>query len=464
MQTLASQIKQENGIHSVHYCYTFVITLSGGKTSFGRSLDIYDHQKKSMKVLALLLCFGAFFTSCNKSTHSNSTISQKRIIYLQTNDAAGNAILAYVQQPDMSLVPLMGSPFPTGGKGLANPAQALGPDDADNEVKITADGKFLLSVNAGSRSIAVLSIAGDGSLSAVNGSPFNSEGPNPESIDIRNQYVYVVNKGTADLNASGNEPNYTVMRLDADGKLMPLDHSTIKTSLGASPSQALLSNDGHFLFGADFLGFMLMPARGTLRSFTVAADGRLSVVAGSPVIIPGMGGALGLWQHPAANILYVGFPLQAKVAVYTIELTGALTLSKTLDAGLAACWLRTSKDGKYLYALNSGENNISIFNTSDPASPVAVEKFTLKNSGPQYTGMGLTFTTSEDFSFSFSADGKFCYVISQHTNTDFTIGNFNYLHVLPVAIDGTLSEPGEPLQIPVAATVRPQGVVSFDTY
>ncbi len=413
-----------------------------------------------MKVLSVVAILTIFLLGCHKND-GDAPINQRHYVYLETNDAAGNAILAYLQGPDSGITALPGSPFPTGGKGLANPTQALGPDDADNEVVITADKKFLLAVNAGSRSIAVFSIAADGALAAVDGSPFNSNGPTPQSIAIAGEYVYVVNKGTNDLDASGNEPNYTVFTLNSKGMLTPVDNSTIKAISGSSPSQALLSNDRKFLFGTDFLGFMLKPLQGTLRSFSIGSDHKLTPV-GSPIIIPGMGGALGLWQHPSANILYTGFPLQGKIAVYNIDpASGALSFSKTVDAGPAACWLRTSKDGKFLYSLNSGENSMSIFNSSNPGSPVSLGKITLKKSGPLYMAMGLSFTTSQDFSFEFSADGKYCYVLCQYTNPDFSLGNYNLLHVLLVAADGMLSEPGEPLSLPVISTVRPQGVVTL---
>ena len=61
----------------------------------------------------------------------------------------------------------------------------------------------------------------------------------------------------------------------------------------------------------------------------------------------------------------------------------------------------------------------------------------------------------------FSADEKYLYVISQNTNPDLTAGNFNYLHALVVGDDGLLSEPGEPIQLPVDADVRPQGIKSI---
>jgi 6-phosphogluconolactonase (cycloisomerase 2 family) len=138
--------------------------------------------------------------------------------------------------------------------------------------------------------------------------------------------------------------------------------------------------------------------------------------------------------------------------------SGALTFQTAVDAGPAACWIRTTNDGNHLYVLNSGENTISMYNSSNPGSPSSLGKLTLKNSGPTYMAMGMPFTTSEPFGLGFSTDEDFMIVVNQHTNPDFSIGNYNYLHLLRVSDNGTLSEPGEPMQLPVPNTVRPRGV------
>jgi hypothetical protein len=209
---------------------------------------------------------------------------------------------------------------------------------------------------------------------------------------------------------------------------------------------------------------MLKPAMGTLRSFTINASGTITPVAGTPYMIPGLGGALGLWQHPKDNTLYVGFPFQAKVGVYNIDPnSGALTFHSTVDAGLVACWVRTDKSGDYMYVLNSGENSVSIYNSSNSLSPVYIDKLVLKNSGPTYPPpVGtMPFATSEAFHLSFSPSEKNLFIVSQHTNVDFSIGNYNYLHTLEVADDGRLTESHDPVNLPVAPNYRPQGVAVY---
>ena len=419
------------------------------------------------KLVASGLIATTLFGACNKDNDNNTTTSsQHDVIYLQSNNfnTGQNTVLAYQDNGAGVLSQLTGSPFSSGGAGNINLGQILGPEDSDNETIFSADGKFLLTVNSGSNTIAVFSVAQNGQLTAVAGSPFPSGGQTPVSLAVSGSQIFVVNKAQ-DLTASTQGiPNYTSFTLGVEGNLTPNSGATTNTTAGTSPSQIILSADKKFAFGDDFLGFMLPTPVGTLRSFTVGTNGTLTSVAGSPYTLPAGAmpdnGALGLWMHPSGNILYVGIPVQGKIGVFNVNTTsGALSLQTTVAAGKAACWLRGNKAGNHLYVLNSGDNQVQVYNTATAASPVSIQTLELKNSGPVYTNpAGVTFKTSEAFSLNFSSDEKILYVISQHTNTDFTIGNFNYLHSLNIADDGSLTEATTPIQLPVPANTRPKGL------
>jgi 6-phosphogluconolactonase (cycloisomerase 2 family) len=413
-----------------------------------------------MKYIFPSLMFLLIAASCQKNNGRSPKPIKGDVVYVESNDYRDdqNKIIAYLNKGDGKLEELPASPFPAGGSGVGDPTQALGPLDSDNQLKISSDGHFLLAVNAGSNTIAVFYIQDDGSLTAVPGSPFPSGGQTPVSIATKDNYVYVVNKAQDSVHKITTKPNYTVFSIDYKGTLTPVPQSTIEISAGASPAQALVSNDGKFLFGADFLAFMLKPAQGTLRSFKIDADGKLDPVAGTPQPIP-MGGALGLAQNPRDNTLYVGSPVTGQVDVYSIDgSSGTLNFVSSVASGPASCWLRTAHGGNNLYALNSAENSISVFNSSSTKSPLLTNKVFLKESGPLFTAGGKQNATSEDFSFEFSPTEKFVYVVSQFANPDFSIGNFNYLHVLAVAADGSLTETKDPTLLPVANKFRPQGV------
>ncbi len=417
--------------------------------------------KQAGKLGLLIALFSLFNLSCKKRIDGD--VSGREYIYIESNNSNDNqnTILAYYNTGNGILKQVPGSPFPAGGSGVGNPQQVLGPDDSDSQIIISEDKKFLLAVNPGSNTIAVFRTNPNGSLQAVPGSPFPSGGQTPVSLNMSGQYVFVVNKSDDKIHPINQPPNYTTLTIDSKGVLSPVAGAKIEISLASSPSQALVSKDKKFLFGADFLAFQLDAPMGTLRSFTINGNGTLSPVAGTPITIPGLGGALGLWQHPNANVLYVGFPLQSKFGIYTIESSGALSFQSMVDAGPAVCWLRTTKDGNNLYTLNSGENSVSVYNSSNATAVSFVQKITLKNSGPVYMAMGMPFPTSQDFSVGLSYDDHYLYIVSQHTNTDFSIGNFNYLHVLNRSSDGRIAEPEEPIQIPVPNTFRPQGVAVY---
>ncbi len=402
--------------------------------------------------VGVVLC-GVVF-SCNKRS-GNPIEDGGKIVYVISNDFHdnANAVLAYRRKPDGSLTPLPGSPFLTHGAGLANPKQVLGPDDSDDPLVISDDGRFLLAVNGGSNTVAVFSINPDGSLVAVEGSPFPSGGQTPCSVAVNGRFVYVANKALDPLHLITQLPNYTAFEVDGAGRLLPVPNGTIEVAANSSPSQVLLSNDRRFLFATDFLAFMLpteVPV-GTLLSFNGLGDRGLSLAPGAPYVVPtGDGGALGLATNPASDrTLYVGFPVAGAFGVYDIDpATGVLNFVTQVAGGPATCWLRTNWNGSRLYTLNSGKNAVGVYNTENPQAPTPINTLTLKDS-----------QNSGDFSLGFSPDGGTLYVVSQNVDTTFSINN-NWLHVLKVAADGTLSEPVEPVQLPVPNDVRPQGVAT----
>src|SRR5579863_9479285 len=388
-------------------------------------------------VAGFAICSAVF--SCEKRGGGPEGTDGGKIVYVISNDYHdnANAVLAYRRMPDGSLAPLPGSPFPTHGAGLANPKQVLGPDDTDDPLVISDDGRLLFAVNGGSNTVAVFSINPDGSLVAVPGSPFPSGGQTPCSVAVNGRFVYIANKAFDPLHVITQQPNYT----------------TIDVPAGSSPSQVLLSNDRRFLFATDFLAFMLPTEEptGTLLSFQVAGDRGLSLAPGAPYVVPkGDGGALGLATNPASDkTLYVGFPVAGAFGVYDIDpSTGVLNFVTQVAGGPATCWIRTNSTGSRLYTLNSGKNAVGVYNTENPQAPTPINTLTLKDS-----------QNSGDFSLGFSPDGGTLYVVSQNVDTTFTANN-NWLHVLQVAADGTLTEPVEPLQLPVPNDVRPQGVAT----
>ena len=76
----------------------------------------------------------------------------------------------------------------------------------------------------------MLRIGPDGSLRAVEGSPFSSRGIRPISIAVHGNLVYVANLGDG---ASGS--NYTGFRLNPEGRLIAIPGSTFSLPNAANP-------------------------------------------------------------------------------------------------------------------------------------------------------------------------------------------------------------------------------------
>ena len=370
----------------------------------------------------------------------------KNIVYVESNDPNGNAIFAFSRANDGKLTPLPGSPFPTGGTGVT-PTFALGPFDSDQEVIVNPQGTMLFAVNGGSDTIAVFWINHDGSLTPVDGSPFPSGGSNPVSVGLTGQILCVVNQDQ-DPDHPGNElPNYTSFQVTPRGALVPVPRSTYFVDAGASPSQAL--TDGNLLFGADFLG-------GILRSFQIDLFGQL-IASDAQTLPPAVFGdtgdppfPLGLAVNPAKNILYVGFVTINEIGVYRYSNQGRLRFQRTVpDSGHGVCWLRINDEATRLYASNTGDPSITVYDISrDPTSPVEIQKVTIAS-----TGGG--------FQIGLDSGNQFLYLVTQQSAPTSTVTS-NALHVFKVANDGTLTEAlSSPTILPVPNLVRPQGIAAL---
>ncbi len=437
-----------------------------------------------MKRLPLFLALlGALpvFAACDSSEDQPLPGSAPtNVLYVQSNDtrAGQNAILAYRRGADGALT-MLGS-YPTGGAGHSNPTAAkLGPNDLDDPIIASPDHRRMFAVNGGSNTIAVFDIQDDGSLEPVAGSPFRSGGRNPVSLGLAGNRLYVVNKNedAAQL-PNADLPNYTGFTVADDGRLTAIPGSAVTTIAGASPSHALVSRDGRLLFVEDFLAPAVQPGIGSIRSFRIGGDGRLAEAPGSPYAVPdappGVPPAaaalhlpLGTWTHPTENILYVGHVTYNQLGVYDFDrATGALSFVRQMpNSGKEICWVRTTADGRRLYTVNNIDNSVSFYDNADPRNPVERQKLVMSEPGPLFLNdrMDLSFEqiTSTPFQMNLSPDERYLYVVNQRVDFNSSYQEGNNIHVLRIADDGTLSEQGSPVDLPVPPQMRPQGIVVF---
>jgi 6-phosphogluconolactonase (cycloisomerase 2 family) len=153
-------------------------------------------------------------------------------VYVQTNDAAENEIVAFGRAEDGTLAPT--GRYSTGGCGTGQPHLP-----SQNSVVLDEDGGWLLVVNAGSDELSVFAVGPDGLRLADR---VGSGGSTPTSVAVSGSLVYVLNNGT---------PNITGFRL-ADGRLRALTGSMRSLSGDdADPAQISFTADGRTLIATE---------------------------------------------------------------------------------------------------------------------------------------------------------------------------------------------------------------------
>jgi 6-phosphogluconolactonase len=267
-------------------------------------------------------------------------------VYLNDDTAGANTIAGFERHADGSLTPLPGSPFDAGGAGTGTGLASQG------AIQTALDGRYELTVDAGSNQLSVLRTESDGSLVPVPGGVVSSGGVDPVSVAVHGNLVYVVNAGPA-------APNLTGFVLTPLGQLIALPHATFPLPANSQPGDVLFNATGTKLV-ATLIG------SSQIASYTVSGDGYLNAAAGSPY--PGQGlGAFGSQFSPInPDLLFVSNPHNGTglgtVSALDDGAGGTLSsigASPYADGQTAPCWVAITPDGRYLFAVNAGSQDIS---------------------------------------------------------------------------------------------------------
>lgn len=311
-------------------------------------------------------------------------------VYTLDNDPTQNRLAVYTRTESGALMPVAGSPFSLGGRGLSG-------GDIDEQGAVRIHKEFVLAVNPGSDMIAVLRKTGSG-LMHVPGSPFPSGGSTPLSLSVNGDLVYVANQAAA-FAGPKSKPNVTGFRLMSDGKLVAIPNSTIEFPAGQGPAQVEFSPHGKTLVVSG--GFQAEDG-GRLYAYKVESDGRLTMGPGSPIKPEGAAGTVGFSWSPKGSRVYASLFKGSAVIVFDVDPTTAAIrqLSKPVtDDQQAACWTTVTRDGRTLYVGNFVSNSISVYDLAG-GTPV------LLGSVPR---RGATVKDTKDIEL--SADGKHLYAV-----------------------------------------------------
>lgn len=307
-------------------------------------------------------------------------------VYVMSNSAAGNSVLAFERAADGTLFPA--GAFATGGLGTGG---GLGSQGA---LVVSEDGRWLLAVNAGSDELSVFRIR-RGGLELTDTEP--SGGELPISVTEHHGVVYVLNAGGA-----GNIGGFT---LSPHGALSPLAGSTRPLSgAGTGPAQVEFSPDGDLLVVTE-------KATSLILTYAVNEEG----IAGAPMTHASEGSTPFGFAFSGRDRLIVseafgGAPDASATSSYLLSGDGAVqTVSASIPTTeTAACWVAVSEDGRYAYTTNTGSGSVSGYAVGRDGT------LTLLDADGR---TGVTGPGSLPLDVDFSRNGRYLYVLNAGTHT-----------------------------------------------
>ena len=269
----------------------------------------------------------------------------RNAVFVQTNDPAGNTILAYHRGSGGGLTPA-GS-YPTGGLGgtaVQAPVDALA---SQGSLVYDSGHALLFAVNAGSDTVTVFRARGD---QLVRRQIVGSGGQFPVSVAVHGDLVYVLDAG-----GQGTVAGY---RID-DGRLAPIANSARTLALGNTNPPLFIAAPAQVGFdptGSDLV--VTTKNHNQIDVFGVRPGGSLSA---APVVSPSAGPVPFAFGWDRAGDLLVTEAGTGTVTGYRIGAHRALhVLSRTTPNGQAAlCWFQNARG--FFYGANAGSASLSSF-------------------------------------------------------------------------------------------------------
>jgi 6-phosphogluconolactonase len=313
-------------------------------------------------------------------------------VYAMTNEAKGNAIVAFSRKSDGTLRP-QGN-FSTGGQGIGDgpDAEGLG---SQGSLVLNENRRWLFAANAGSNDISIFARQSNG-LTLVKKVP--SGGNRPISLTIHKDLLYVLNYDRIAADCG----NITGFKILSEGGLVPLPNSTRPLSTcGANPGQVEFNKTGNLLAVTE-------KATNLIVTYTVAPDG----LASGPITHPSFVENPFSLAFDKRGVLVVsdGFgdkPGEGAASSYLTSPDGRVDLASGAvgNGGAATCWVVIADDGD-AYVTNTNSGTISTYNIGNKG------KLTLRNGVSASTGNG---TKPRDLML--TKDDQFLYTLNSAAGT-----------------------------------------------
>jgi 6-phosphogluconolactonase (cycloisomerase 2 family) len=162
-----------------------------------------------------------------------------------------NTVSAYSIAANGALTPVTGSPFAAGSCPIS--------------VAVEPKGKFAYVVNQSDNNVSAYSIGANGALTPITGSPFAAgSAPISVAVDPTDKFAYVANI---------SDNNVSAYSIGANGALTPVPGSPFVT--GTTPNSVAVDPMGKF-------GYVANDFDNNVSGYSIAANGALTPVTSSP--------------------------------------------------------------------------------------------------------------------------------------------------------------------------------------
>jgi 6-phosphogluconolactonase (cycloisomerase 2 family) len=299
-------------------------------------------------------------------------------VFVQTDNTAGNQIVAYHRNADGTLTEA-GS-YATGGAGGVLAGSVV--DHLASQGSLTYDARhgLLYAVNAGSDTISVFAV--DGDRLALR-QTVSSGGSFPVSVAVHGGVVYVLNALDG-----GSIQGYVV----GNGYLTEVAAWNRPLNLDASATPQFTTTPGQIGFSADGTQ-LLVTTKANSNAVDVFALDRTGAPAHTPVVnsLPGtVPFAFSLEGSDQILLAEVG---PNALATFTLHRDGTLTqTASSATGGAATCWITSV--GDLVYASNAGSADLSGFRESSRGG---------------LTSVGSTSTDAGTVDTAASSNGRYLY-------------------------------------------------------
>ncbi|HEX8158878.1 MAG TPA: beta-propeller fold lactonase family protein [Solirubrobacteraceae bacterium] len=288
-----------------------------------------------------------------------------------------------------------GKTFPTGGLGIGSLNDPNDSLTSQGSLILSPDQRFLFAVNAGSNEVSTLAIDGD-ELVAVDRVP--SGGTTPVSVTMRDNLLYVLHRGDATIGDS-NVSGFTIA---ANGKLSALAGSTQRLTggPGAAPAEVHFTPDGTQLVVTE-------RTNNLIDVLPVDQYGR----AGAPIKNTSNGPGPFGFTFAGDDVLIVSQLGDSATSSYRLGKDGTLTVisGSVSTAEQGACWAVTNStaDPRFVYVSNAVSGSITGYRI---ATNGALRRLTPDG----HTAVTVDLHAALDSAV--SADGQFLYIITAGFN------------------------------------------------